>query len=300
MRILVLGHLAVDVDHVSDTEASEQPAGIYRTVAALSALREPQDTIVPVCAVPRDEYRPLVDRFEALPGVETIGLYQSDAPVHRVHFYRGPDGSTTVCAREIGQAIPFERIKKFLDVQGILINMTSGSDLSLDTLDEIRLAVRPKGTPIHLDLHNLARGVNDRFERILRPLPEWRRWTFMVDTVQGTEEEIKALSAVTQTEEAMVAQLFTLCVKRLLVTRGSRGATLYRNERKQTYREDIPAAVAVDQDAVGAGDVCAAAFMMSLLRSGDERAAAGDAVAAAEKFLEHSAASHDIRMIGLP
>ena len=298
MKILVLGHLAVDVDHLIDTEVSEQPAGIYRTVAALSALRGPHDTIVPVCAVSREEYGPLVERFEALPGVETVGLYQSNAPVHRVHFYHGPDGSTTVCAREIGEPIPFERIRKFLDVQGILINMTSGSDLNLDALDEIRLAVRPRGTPIHLDIHNLARGVNDRFERILRELPEWRRWAFMVDTVQGTEEEIKALSPVTQTEEAMVAQLFTLCVKRLFVTRGSRGATLYRNERKQTYREDIPATVAVDRGAVGAGDVCAAAFTMSFLRSGDESAAARDAVAAAGKFLEHSAASHDIRMIG--
>ena len=178
--------------------------------------------------------------------------------------------------------------------------MSSGSDLSLDTLDEIRMAVRAKSVPVHLDLHNLARGVNARFERVLRPVPEWRRWAFMVDTVQGTEEEIDALDLEPQSEEALVGHLFTLCVKRLLVTRGSRGATLYRNNRKHTHRQDIPAAAATDRDVVGAGDVFAAAFMLSLLRSNDELAAAKAAVAAAGGFVARVSGAEQIRMTGTP
>jgi sugar/nucleoside kinase (ribokinase family) len=301
MKILVLGHLAIDVDHVTETESTETTAGVYRSVAALSEMIGGTDTIVPVCGVSRDEYRAVVEQCAALPGVETAGIFLSDTPTHRVHFYRGADGSTTACARERGKPIPFEKIKKYLDVNGILINMSSGSDLSLETLDEIRLAVRARGVPIHLDIHNLARGVNDRFERVLRPLPEWRRWAFMVDTVQGTEEEINALSAEARGEELVVGHLFTLCVKRLLVTRGKRGATIYRNERKHTLREDIPpAAASVERDPVGAGDVFAAAFMSSLLRSDDEIAAARAAVAAAGKFAARSAGAEYIRVTGTP
>ncbi len=282
MKILVLGHLAIDVDHRSETETMEATAGVFRSVAALSEMIGRTDTIIPVCGVGREEYRSVLEQCAALPGVETAGIYQSDAPTHRVHFYRVADGSMTACAREIGRPIPFEKIRKYLDVNGVLINMSSGSDLSLETLDEIRMAVRAKGVPIHLDVHNLARGVNDRYERVLRPVPEWRRWAFMVDTVQGSEEEINVLHPDTQTEEALVGHLFTLCVKRLLVTRGARGATIYRNERKHTLREDIPAAaVSVERDPVGAGDVFAAAFLSSLLRSDDEIAAARVAVAAA-------------------
>lgn len=290
MKILVLGHLAVDVDHCSGSEATETTAGIFRSVAALSAMIGRTDTIIPVCGVGREEYRSVLDQCAALPGVETAGIYQSDTPTHRVHFYRGPDGSTTACAREIGRPIPFERIRKYLDVSGVLITMSSGQDLSLETLDEIRMAVRARGLPIHLDIHNLARGVNDRHERMLRPVPEWRRWAFMVDTVQGSEEEINALHPDAQTEETLVGHLFTLCVRRLLVTRGARGATIYRNERKHALREDLPAAAVSDQrETVGAGDVFAAAFMSSLLRSGDEIAAARVAVAAAADHAARSA-----------
>jgi sugar/nucleoside kinase (ribokinase family) len=301
MKILVLGHLAIDVDHRSETEAIETTAGVFRSVAALSEMIGRTDTIIPVCGVGREEYRSVLEQFAALPGVETAGVYQSDAPTHCVHFYRAADGSTTACAREIGQPIPFERIRKYLDVNGVLINMSSGSDLSLETLDEIRMAVRAKGVPIHLDFHNLARGVNDRHERVLRPLPEWRRWAFMVDTVQGSEEEINVLHPDTQTEEALVGHLFTLCVKRLLVTRGARGATIYRNERKHTLREDIPAAaVSVERDPVGAGDVFAAAFVSSLLRSDDEIAAARAAVAAAGDYAARFAGVEQNNMTAAP
>lgn len=301
MKILVLGHLAIDVDHPSETESTETIAGVYRSVAALSDLLGRSDTVIPVCAVGREEYGSVVEQFSSLPGVETGGIFQSETPTHRVHFYHRPDGTSTACAREIGTPIPFERIRKFLDVNGILINMSSGADLSLDALDEIRMAVRAKNVPIHIDIHNLARGVNDRFERVLRPVPEWRRWVFMVDTVQGTEEEITALSPEQLSEEALAGHLCTLCVKRLLVTRGAGGATLYRSERKHVVREDLPApAVPVEREPVGAGDVFAAAFMSSLLRSPDEREAARSAVVAASALAARSAGAVPAGITGTP
>jgi sugar/nucleoside kinase (ribokinase family) len=299
MKILVLGHLAVDVDHRSESETAEHLGGVYRTVEALSAAEGRPDVITPVCGVGRDEYRAVLDRCAGLPGVETAGIYPTDTPTHRVHFYHGPDGSTTACAREIGTPIPFEKVRKHLDASGILINMSSGADLALETLDEIRMAVRSKDVPIHLDVHNLARGVTERFERILRPVPDWRRWAFMVDTVQGTEEELAALNPDPMPEETFVGHLFTLCVKRLVVTRGARGATLYRNDRKKTMRQDFPAVPGFPEaDPAGAGDVFAAAFMASLLRTGDEVASAGAAVAAAGTFAARAAVGDEIRMTG--
>jgi len=99
----------------------------------------------------------------------------------------------------------------------------------------------------------------------------------------------------------LVGHLFTLCVKRLLVTRGARGATIYRNERKHTFREDIGApAGSAEQNPVGAGDVFAAAFMASLLRLNDETAAARAAVVAAGDFAARSAGAQHLRMTGTP
>jgi sugar/nucleoside kinase (ribokinase family) len=284
MKVLVLGHLAIDVDHRSDTETTESPGGVYRSAAALAELMGREATIIPVCGVNRAEHRAMMEHFGSLPGVETAGIYPTDAPTHRVHFYHGADGAAVACAREIGPPIPFERIRKFLDAGSVLINMSSGSDLSLDTLDEIRMIARARAMPIHLDLHNLPRGVNERFERVLRPLPEWRRWTFWVDTVQGTEEEMGILRQEMKSEEELVGHIFTLMVKRVLITRGAGGATIYRNDRKRTFRDDLPPGAPAAGNPAGAGDMFAAAFMASLLRSGDEIEAARAAVAAAAGF----------------
>ncbi|MBP1653551.1 MAG: hypothetical protein H6Q28_107, partial [Bacteroidetes bacterium] len=59
-----------------------------------------------------------------------------------------------------------------------------------------------------------------------------------------------------------------------------------------------PATAPAERDAVGAGDVFAAAFMSSLLHSNDEIAAAKAAVAAAGGFAARPAGAEQIRLTG--
>jgi len=67
--------------------------------------------------------------------------------------------------------------------------MLSGKDITVETIDEIRLEVRGKKIPIHLDMHCLTIGVNDDGTRVRNPMADWRRWCFMIDSVQMNEEE---------------------------------------------------------------------------------------------------------------
>ncbi len=72
--------------------------------------------------------------------------------------------------------------------------------------------------------------------------------------------------------------------KLLVITEGSRGATVYRNGGATS----VPGWPAHEVDATGAGDVFAAAFLLHLAREGDPLAAAGFANCVASFAVERS------------
>jgi hypothetical protein len=162
--------------HAPDGSEREEGGGLLRALATLSAAGGKVDRFIPVAGAGKKELPTIRERLGALSGVETDGLFGIETPLHRVHYYFRNTEDFVECAKELAPPIPFSKIRSHLDVNGILINMISGVDITLDTLDEIRMAVRDDGIPIHLDIHSLTLGVNERHERFRRPLPDWRRW----------------------------------------------------------------------------------------------------------------------------
>lgn len=262
MRILLVGHFCFDVVHSPEGVEEERPGGIFNAAAKLSSLMGRNDIALPVCGIAREDYGRVAELFSALPNVDTDGLYRFDGSTNRVHVFPHEDGSSIVCAKDIAPPIPFERLRKHLDVDAVLVNMISGMDITLETLDLLRITLREDGIPLHLDFHNLTLGVNEKHERFRRPVETWRRWAFMNDTVQLNEREILDLDATVHSEEAMAGHLLMLGIKNLVVTRGRSGATLYQGQHKQTVRTDIPAPQqVVTVNDVGYGDRFGAAMV---------------------------------------
>lgn len=282
MKLLVLGHLSVDVFHAPDGSEQETAGGLFRALQALSDASGKADRIIPVAGVNRKDGPAIRERLAAMPGVETDGLFAQDTPLHRVHYYFRSEEEYVECTKDLAPPIPFHKIKPHLDVNGILINMTSGVDLTLNTLDEIRMSVRGEDIPIHLDIHNLTLGVNERNERFRRPIAEWRRWAFMIGTVQMNQEEVAGLTLEALTEEQTVGHLLTLGVKGVVVTRGAHGVSIFENEHKKVSRTDLPGPETPAQGPpVGHGDVFGATFFLHYLKNRDLLAAATKAQAAA-------------------
>ena len=297
MKILVVGHLSNDVVHPVEGPDVQMYGGIYYAVATLAAVLNHNDSVVPVFGVHKNEYPALMERLALMPTVDTSGIFKFDGPTNTVHHYRKNGATTIECSKDIATPIPYEKIRRHLAVDGILVNMVSGSDLTIETLDHIRMSVRSHEIPMHFDYHSLTLGVNDRYERFLRPLPDWRRWAFMIDIVQLNEQEIASLSSEHLSEEKIVGHLLTLSVKGLLVTRGDRGVSVFTNERKQVHRIDIPGVEAgAVQDDTGCGDVFGAAFFASYLKSADVNVAAhvANRVAAARLALRGSDELHTL------
>jgi hypothetical protein len=280
MKLLILGHYSYDVLHDSEGGERQERGGTHRVIEWLAGHLSRQDRIIPVFGVQSAEHAGVIQELKALPTVDPVGIYTMETPCHRVHYYPQAGGTRVACVREMAEPIPFERIRKFLDADGVLINMMSGTDIVLETLDEIRMAIRGTPAKLHLDLHNLTLGVGPNGERMRRPVPEWRRWAFMADTLQMNEEEIAGLTMERLTEQQTVGHLLTLGVKGVLVTRGTAGATLFTSEHKQIIRHDVPAPSVPGESGPGSGDRFGGAFFLQYCTTGDPVKSLESAVAA--------------------
>ena len=270
MKFLVVGHLCLDVVHPADGPEVQGYGGIYYPVITLASLLDGPDTVHPVFGVNKADYAPLIEHLRQFPAIDTSGIFKFDEPTNRVHLYYKDAQSRIECSRDIAKPIPYEKIRRHLSVDGILVNMISGSDVTLETLDHVRMAVRSHNIPIHFDYHSLTLGIDQNFERFRRPIPDWRRWVFMTDTVQLNEEEIAGLSVEKMSEQQTVGHLLTLGVKAVVLTRGNRGASLFFNEHKHVVRKDAEGVrVDVVRDTTGCGDVFGAAFHMRYVKSRD-------------------------------
>jgi sugar/nucleoside kinase (ribokinase family) len=247
----------------------------------------PEEVIVPVFGVHRSDREALLRDLSRRKGVDCSSVFQSDSPTSRLFLHPEEEKGWKVCTKDIAPPIPFDRIRRHLDADAVLVNMVSGLDLTLETLDEIRMTIRGRAVPMHFDYHNLTLGIDAGHERMRRPLPEWRRWAFMIDTVQLNQYEAATLALERLTEEQTAGHLLTLGVKGVLVTRGPDGVTLYDNDHKHVRRRGIPGvAIGFRGAIVGCGDVFGAAFLMSGIRGADLMAAATAANAWAAAYAQ--------------
>lgn len=263
MNIVVIGHPCFDVIQRPNAEETRSYGGIYYAVATLANLADERMSILPIFPVGENEYIQYVEELAKYPAIDTSGIYPYKGPSNEVRLIYADTNARVECSKHIFPSIPCSMVRPFLDrADGILINMISGFDLELETLDEIRMAVRDRHVPIHLDIHSLTLGVDQEHRRFRRPLPVWRRWCFMIETIQMNEEEAAGLTPDHLDENSLALQLLSLGGRSFIVTRAERGATVYNQEHKHVKRHDLPPpTVSKVVDPTGSGDVFGAAFI---------------------------------------
>ena len=269
MKLTVIGHLCLDVIHrPGEQESVRSYGGIFFAVAALANLLPENTSIAPVIGVGRNEYQAFFERLSNYPNVDTSAIYRFSEPTNEVHLYYHDERHRTECSRFIAEPIPFKRIKPHLDADMILINMVSGFDVTLETLDEIRMALRDRHTPVYFDVHSLSLGIAEDFTRVRRPLPDWRRWLFWLHAVQMNEEERAGLTDEEFADDMFAKHVTALNTASLIITRGANGCTVYSDVHKQVSRHEIPGIPKTRRvDATGCGDVFGAAYCAMYLSS---------------------------------
>src|SRR3989304_6005211 len=132
MKLLVIGNSVVDTIDFNG-EIKTKPGGIFYTVTALNNFKDNQDKISLVTALDEKHYLLFKDEYEKLDG--KVFNYVESIPKVWLKVEKYSERHEKY--ENINQNLSFN-IKDFSKYDGILINMITGFDITLEQLKDIR------------------------------------------------------------------------------------------------------------------------------------------------------------------
>jgi sugar/nucleoside kinase (ribokinase family) len=277
MKLLVIGHSVLDFIK-SDKDQKISAGGIFYSVSALNMLKSGDDEIV-ICSQFDDEtYDYFKPEFEKL----NIKFLQKVEKIPRVHLNLQKDSERHEAYENITNNLSIN-ISDLNSFDGILINMITGFDITLDQLIQIR---NNYSGIIFIDIHTLSRGLNEDYKREFRLIPDFQKWAKCLDIIQVNQNELYTLS-YKKIEMEIVEELFSYGVKILCVTKGEFGAKVYYKNQNEVASYFVAARKIINPNVIGCGDVFGASFFYSYIRNKNVLDSLINAVANAEQFVEN-------------
>jgi hypothetical protein len=278
-RVGVIGTFVWDIIYGRDPKRApvEEWGGITYALSAFDAALPESWHIVPLARVGADLW-PEARRFVS--GLRRVAPdampIEVAAPNNRVRI----EYSTDELRSEILQGgVPpwtWAGLRPLLrDLDALYINLISGFELDLETLQLIR---RHFHGPIYLDLHSLLLGIQPDGTRVPRQIADPFAWFACADLLQVNEQE---MSLMAPDPMALAATAMRAGVQSLIVTLGKRGAVYVvapgfdrlddlrrgNDPRTGAVRTALMPAEQVDTpgDPTGCGDVFGATYFSRLL-----------------------------------
>ena len=239
---------------------SISPGGIYYSAIGSLSCCDSEDAIYLVTAIDNenekifsDIYQLLNRRFitktEKIPIVH-LKVFEN---AERCEFYENITQKLT---------INFENLNEY---NGILINMITGFDISIEDLMKIRSDY--KGL-IYLDIHTLSRGMEENNQRIFRIIPNAQKWISSVDFLQVNEHELYTISSK-EDELEIVKDALLSGLKYLLLTKGERGCRMYWLSEGELNSFYLPAIKIQSKNKIGCGDIFGSVFFFTYIKTLD-------------------------------
>lgn len=272
----------MDYIYRGSEKAAKQMGGILYSVVSLAVVSGKSAEVYPVMNLGEDEFENITGFLSRFPNIRHDLINKTHHKTRVVNlFYKDKGSVLNLSARktydreenstEPTLPVEYEQIKERLNgFSGILVNMVSGIDLTIDTMIEIR---KNFGGYIHMDMHNLVMQTFPDGIRKQMPVKDWRRWVVCCNTLQMNESEISVLTGDNVTEYETAEKILSSGrVKSLVITRGMQGVSLYELKHKtsgyndgekhfELDKSDVPPVESPDFiDSTGCGDVFASGF----------------------------------------
>jgi sugar/nucleoside kinase (ribokinase family) len=276
MKILVIGHSVLDFIQL-DKKISTSAGGIYYTILALKRLNINKDEIFLCSQYDEETFNYFSLEFDKI-NRSFLGKVDS---IPRVHLNLFKDKERHEFYENITNNISME-ICNFNEFDGILINMITGFDITLDQLIGCR---KNYSGLIFMDVHTLSRGLDENYKRKFRQIPDFDKWAMCLDIIQVNQNELFTLSAQ-KNESEIIEEIFESGVNIICVTKGKFGAKVYFKESNEIISYFIVANKIDNPNVIGCGDVFGAAFFYSYIRNKNVIDSLSNAVATAELFVE--------------
>ena len=277
MKLLVIGHSVLDYIQ-SDRKVSRSAGGIYYTISALNRLIINKDEIFLCSQYDEESFHYFSLEFDK---INRSHLVKVDV-IPRVHLNFFKDKERHELYENITNNISME-ISDFNEFDGLLINMITGFDITLDQLIDIR---KNYSGLILMDVHTLSRGMDENYKRKFRLISDFNKWAKCIDIIQVNQNELFTLSAQ-KNESEIVQEIFDLGVKIICVTKGKYGAKVYFNESEEIISYFIAAKKISNPNVIGCGDVFGAAFFYFYITCKNVSYSLLKAVLTAELFVEN-------------
>ncbi|MBX2976047.1 MAG: carbohydrate kinase family protein [Ignavibacteriaceae bacterium] len=261
MKILLIGQSVEDHINFDRVEHPATPGGIFYSAAAISAIKEEKDEIFLATSIAENNY----ELFEWIYKDINLSYSTFTAKIPKIHLTVKTGKEREECYNHLTDSLTIDTVN-LSSFDAVYINMITGFDISLQTLSDIRknfIGI------IYIDIHSLARGLNDKMERHFIPIPNFSEWAKNVDIVQVNENELLTLSAL-KDEIEIVKEILALGPSMLIVTYGEKGAALFYKEESEINRIFIKPQKIETVNQVGCGDVLGASFIYQYTKTKDK------------------------------
>jgi len=277
MKLLVIGHSVLDFIK-SDTEQKISAGGIFYSISALNRLKLAYDEIF-ICSQFDDEtYKYFKPEFEKV----NDKFLQKVEMIPRVHLNLQKDRERHEAYENITDNLSLN-FSDLISFDGILINMITGFDITLDQLRQIR---NNYSGLIFIDIHTLSRGLSADYKREFRLIPDFDNWAKCLDIIQVNQHELFTLSNK-KSEMDIVEDILAIGVKIISVTKGDLGAKIYYKNQNEIASYFVAAKKIINPNIIGCGDVFGASFFYSYIRNKNAIGSLNKAVVKAEQFVEN-------------
>jgi len=259
MKIMVVGQSVEDFIKYND-RFEHKPGGIFYSTAGLTFLKDDDDEILLSTSISKEKLSlfswvyDLVNskNFDYVDAIPTIHLNIVEGSERHEKYENITDKINL-------------KLNASDKPDGILINMITGFDISIEDLQNIR---KTFNAPVYMDLHTLCRGVGEGYKRHFRQIPDFDKWAACVDFIQCNDSEIFTASSK-KDERDIAFEVLNFGPKALLVTKGELGARLYSLKNGELVSVFIPALKVEAVNKVGCGDLFGAGFFYTYLKTQD-------------------------------
>lgn len=285
MNLLLIGHSIID--HIDGERGTNpKPGGIFYSTLGVLSLAKNDDKIFLLTSLNENSY----GLFEKVYNQVDISYSNRNKDMPEVILKVSGSSEREEIYKNISTALDITKLEKSINFDGILINMITGFDINVDQLAWIR---KKFNCPIYLDVHTLARGLDENMKRNFRPIPDAEKWLNCIDIIQCNEMELKSIVPNSTVEEAAKI-IFTQNVDILVITKAEKGAEVFLKEKNFFSRISVKKENVIAKNKVGCGDFFGAAFFYNYIATRDVKSSlnlankAGSVAAASENLTTYS------------
>lgn len=259
MKILLIGHSIID--HLNDN-GQIKPGGVYYSVLGFLSSFNPKDQLVLITGK-NQKYDEL---FNPLYSKVDLTLSEKIDEFPEVFLYTSCEKERTEVYKNISGKLNLDNINNFSCYDGIMINMITGFDISLDQLKWIR---NQYSGFIYMDIHSLSRGIDESGNREFRLIPHIEDWLSCIDILQCNETELKTICDL-ESEEANANWILNNGVNTVIITKAQNGVLLF-SKSKREGKIVLNGEKIISKNKIGCGDIFGATFFYSYIGDNDNK-----------------------------